>query len=793
MDTDGLRSALRGTALWRALGLPDADKVAGLDGGKNEVKINSPFRADSSPSFSVTLSKNDGSIICTDWSSDETWNDWDLIAKVKGIDAGDKKAVMLAWHELAGVDWSSPDAGKTVKKPEKKKQKELEKPPVQQVAQGPREVKSKPLPVEGHKQKLVAEYDYCAEDGSVLHQTLRYEPKQFRQRRLAMPHEHSDDGWVWSLKGGKLVPYRLPQIAADPTAMILLVEGEKDADAAAALLAGRGVEVSTLPMGCGKWREDYAGYFVGRDVCVLADFDQPREDGKAAGFDGALKVATILRDLSKRVGLLELTTLWSVAPYGSDISDWIDEMRFHGQQDAEIADRLELCVRNARLPMGVVYDGCVIPGSSGIKLDEDILARRLVADEQLVFSAASFWSYDGKGLWGRENDPLRIEAVIRDALRAAGGGELITRARVASIYGLAKSVNHMPVERMNCQPSGMVNVENGLLDTKTGKLLRHRAEYMMQTRVPHKWDPYAMCVFWLEWLEERHPDVDTRRVLQEMFGYVLATDINFHVFFFLFGDGGTGKSTCVSVLEELVGEANRVSIQLEELDNAFMRSQLAGKSLYLCKELTTKSFNHIGLIKAIVSGDPIPVDVKYSQPYDFRPFGKMVMESNVIASTPDSSGGFTRRFVQIDWDRPIARDKMDFNLLDKFKDEMPGILAWAMEGLIRLRKRGHFALTKKSEVSRDQLLRHRSQVQSFLDSGYVLEHAESYMPVRDLFDKYQLWAEEYDVVAFYKDSPAFMREVMSKKPEWRSRKRRVRIGDMRQWVIDGVGAGESPI
>ena len=197
--------------------------------------------------------------------------------------------------------------------------------------------------------------------------------------------------------------------------------------------------------------------------------------------------------------------------------------------------------------------------------------------------------------------------------------------------------------------------------------------------------------------------METRRAIQEMFGYVLATDINFHVFFFLFGDGGTGKSTCVSVLEELVGEANRVSIQLEELDNAFMRSQLAGKSLYLCKELTTKSFNHIGLIKAIVSGDPIPVDVKYSQPYDFRPFGKMVMESNVIASTPDSSGGFTRRFVQIDWDRPIARDKMDFNLLDKFKDEMPGILAWAMEGLIRLRKRGHFALTKKSEVSRDQL------------------------------------------------------------------------------------------
>ena len=780
MDANELRALLPGAALWQALGLPDGDKVAGLPG--KVVKICSPFRADSSPSFSVTLNP-DGSLLGKDWSEDRAYNDFSLIAAAKGIPETDTVAVMKAWHELAGVEFGG--KGGKVAKAKKPAAPVLEKPAVQQSVHDSRASKPKLPTGEDATQRLVETYEYRAEDGSLMHQTLRYEPKAFKQRRPCQEHENTADGWMWSLKGSRMVPYRLPELKANPGALILLVEGEKDADAAATLLTGAGVEATTLPMGCGKWREEYAEYFKGKNVCVLADFDEPRDDGTAAGFDGALKIATILRDIAGRVGLLELTTLWQEAPYGSDLSDWI-EADTGVEYDAK-AVALVAAASTSRLPQGLVYDGCVTAGRSGAKINEDELARRLVADEQLVFSAASFWAYDGKGVWEREPTTLRIEAVIRDAMRAAGGSELITRSRVQSIIGLAKSVRHLPIERMNRHPSGMVNVANGILDTKTGQLHPHRADWLINTRFPHPWIPVAQCPNWLAWLLERQPDQETRDCIQEIYGYCLAVDINFHVFFFFYGDGGTGKSTAVSVLEMLVGEGNRVSIQLEELDNAFMRSQLAGKALYLCKELTTKSFNHIGLIKAIVSGDPIPVDVKYAQPYDFKPFGRMVMESNVIATTPDSSGGFSRRFVQIDWDRPIAREKMDFNLLDNFRDEMPGIMVWAMEGLKRLRERGHFHLTSKSEESRDQLLRHRSQVASFLGSEFVFEADSGYLSLNQLYACYLEWATKYDVVAFYKDRGSFMREAMSKKPEWRERKKRLRNdGGGREWVLEGL-------
>ena len=240
---------------------------------------------------------------------------------------------------------------------------------------------------------------------------------------------------------------------------------------------------------------------------VLADFDEPKDDGSAAGFDGAAKVCDLLRDVAGRVGLLELPDLWSSALFGMDASDWLESGRAAGVTDDDLRERLVEAVRGARLPAAMVYAGVVQRGGrGGLVLDEDMLAQRLVADEMLLFSAASFWRYDGNGLWQREVTTLRIEKKIREAMRAAGGGELITKARVASVLGLAKSVRHCEVERMNAQPRGMVCVENGMLDTRDGSLHPHRMDYLMNTRIPHRWLPGATCPNWLDWLLERHPE-----------------------------------------------------------------------------------------------------------------------------------------------------------------------------------------------------------------------------------------------------------------------------------------------
>ena len=74
------------------------------------------------------------------------------------------------------------------------------------------------------------------------------------------------------MKGVQRVLYHLPAIAAlDPGSRTYVVEGEKAADALAAL----GLTATCSPGGANKWRDEYATYLRDLDVVMLPDNDEP--------------------------------------------------------------------------------------------------------------------------------------------------------------------------------------------------------------------------------------------------------------------------------------------------------------------------------------------------------------------------------------------------------------------------------------------------------------------------------------------------------------------------------------
>ena len=186
--------------------------------------------------------------------------------------------------------------------------------------------------------KLVKVYDYHDADGNVLHQTLRWEPKNFTQRRRAEPNQiYQIDGkeyrsfkdphgnwWINTLKGIEPVIYRLPEILkADPRKIIFLCEGEKDADN---LQKAFGVYATTVPMGAGKWRASYTATFRGRRVVVVPDTDKPRkgqlDPAANAGFDGARRVASELVKVCLETRICYPENLFNLTPKW-DLSDWL--------------------------------------------------------------------------------------------------------------------------------------------------------------------------------------------------------------------------------------------------------------------------------------------------------------------------------------------------------------------------------------------------------------------------------------------------------------------------------------
>jgi hypothetical protein len=180
---------------------------------------------------------------------------------------------------------------------------------------------------------IAAIYDYPDEVGALLFQVVRYEPKDFRQRR---PDPSKPDGWTWSVQGVRPVPYRLPEILERIDTVIFIVEGEKDVDR----LWDLNVPATTNAGGAGKWRVDLNEFFRGADIVVVPDRDpqatnpktgEPRfhPDGRPVlpGQDHAQDVAAKLNGIAKRVRVLELWNSWPDMPEKADISDWLDTGR----------------------------------------------------------------------------------------------------------------------------------------------------------------------------------------------------------------------------------------------------------------------------------------------------------------------------------------------------------------------------------------------------------------------------------------------------------------------------------
>lgn len=164
----------------------------------------------------------------------------------------------------------------------------------------------KPQPL--RLEKLVAIYPYTDEEGKILYEKLRYEPKTFRIRQ-----PDGRGGHRWGLDGvTRRVLFNLPLLLDRPGEPVYLCEGEKDALAAEGLgLLG----VCTLEGAGSGWHSDcYPAQLKGRDVVLIPDED---EEGQrhARTVTGAL-----LWGGAASVTLLRLPVLQD----HGDLSDWLE-------------------------------------------------------------------------------------------------------------------------------------------------------------------------------------------------------------------------------------------------------------------------------------------------------------------------------------------------------------------------------------------------------------------------------------------------------------------------------------
>jgi hypothetical protein len=158
-----------------------------------------------------------------------------------------------------------------------------------------------------------ARWCYLDDQGRLQGYVCRFDRpggKEFRPLRYGVLNDRA--AWHWHGWSGDMVRplYRLPNLLADPAAPVLVVEGEKVADAAAALLPTM-VAVSPMNGAQSPHQTDWSP-LAARTVVVWPDADQP---GRAFA-DRVAKLA--LRAGASAVGIVAVP---EALPPGWDLAD----------------------------------------------------------------------------------------------------------------------------------------------------------------------------------------------------------------------------------------------------------------------------------------------------------------------------------------------------------------------------------------------------------------------------------------------------------------------------------------
>lgn len=393
------------------------------------------------------------------------------------------------------------------------------------------------------QKNIAATYDYLDINGILIHQTVRYEPKSFAQRR---PDPKDPDRWIYDLQNIEPLLYRLPDWEAEP--QVIIVEGEKDVDN----LYDLGFHATTAPMGADKWRDSFTQWLTNKHIVILPDNDGP-------GRSHAKVIAAHLRDTAKSIKIIDLTGL----PEKGDISDWIAAGHTKDELDQLILDAEDIISAKNDLAdhIAAAKAANAEPFRNytwGIEKDhkgnnKDVRVPRTMAElvDDINTRFLGFPRMLGNVLFDHDKDTGRIREIRNaPALTAWISSTSKKNSEFSRIAGAITEIELMEQLKTNATRYSGISMAPLWPDGRNDV-------YFAQGNIP---DPSSDHHIFDEFLAFFHPESEVDRIMLKAFFmtavyYRRSTNTPLFVFDSNFGKG-VGKTTVVQMMAKLSGGSN---------------------------------------------------------------------------------------------------------------------------------------------------------------------------------------------------------------------------------------------
>lgn len=368
------------------------------------------------------------------------------------------------------------------------------------------------------------------------------------------------------------------------------------------------------------------------------------------------------------------------------------------------------------------------------------IGNEILNENELAFIGEELYRYQ-RGVWPRY--PGNIDQLIVKKLGNYYSKKSVNNVRfyieTRSYVDISKVNNHKD-ENMICLSNGMLKVGSG----NAPQLTKHSKDYYALNQLNIEYDPSATCPRWNSFLQESFSllsEGDRRQtieVIQEWFGYSLVAGNELHKMMLLIGKPRTGKGVIQEIYSTLLGQENISAIAIGQMDKEFNSIHLIDKLANVGPEIGENDKFNVAFVKSAIGEDLIAGRYLHKNLVSFRNNAKLLFASNHTPKILDRSDAMYERALCIPMDNVVPKAERNYGLKKELKEELPGILNWAIEGRIRLYKRGRF-LESPSMIKLKMNIKERnnSVLHWFNTEKYELKRDKKYIVLKKLWDSYK--------------------------------------------------------
>ena len=551
-------------------------------------------------------------------------------------------------------------------------------------------------------------------------------------------------------KNGLICPWPLP--AQDP---VLLVEGE--ADACAALSAGWPSVMATPGAKPGRAISKFIQEtLAGRAVVLAPHPDQAGRDWldtqQSALANAQVEIRYIPALTEDLDGQLRVVSLTERPPI---LRQWIESALFYHQKPARA-----LSAADPKTPSEALVTFNLTDDGNG-------LAIELIHADQLKFDwgigRTGQWRVWRGSHWGLDNDGASARLAIQTvkargraafeidmpkpdrfalanfALRCENEGRLL-----AALDAAKRQPRIATTQATWDQNPMLLACPNVTVDLSTGQSREPSPADYISRCAGTTWDPAATCPRFTRFLQEIFDnDPDLIAFIQRAVGYSLTGEVSEQCFFILYGTGKNGKSTFLKILGLLLGDYARNADFQTFIPQKYPGAarddiaRLAGARFVSAKESYETAHLDEGIIKTLTGDDVVTTRHLYLENFEYVPQFKLWLAVNHRPTITGADDGIWRRVRLVPFTRQFTRE-IDPSLLQTLKSELPGILAWAVQGCLQWRAADlgwPTAVKSATEIYRTDM----DLLGAFLDSLYTPSPLGQ-ESAADLYHSYLDWA-----------------------------------------------------